>query len=87
MDSFGTGNFLTLEMKGHVLQCPLAHLKAQRCLLVRNTLVIKKLPMFLSVLNESNGDSEKILLVSVLCCSSVNFFRTMDLLSSCEFEI
>ena len=51
------------------------------------TLVIKKLPMFLSVLNESNGDSEKILLVSVLCCSSVNFFRTMDLLSSCEFEI
>ena len=66
MDSFGTGNFLKLEMKGYVLQCKLAHLKAQRCLLVRNALLIKKLTMFLSVLNENNGDSEKILLVSVM---------------------
>ena len=51
-------------MKGHVLHRARAHLKVPGCLLVLNALLTKKLPMFLSRLNEINGGCEKILLVS-----------------------
>ena len=47
MDRLGLDNFSTLQMKGHVLHRARAHLK---------------LPMFLSRLNETNGDCEKIIL-------------------------
>jgi len=48
-------------MKGHVLLRVQAHLKIPGCSLVWNMLLTKKLPMFLSRLNEINGGWEKIL--------------------------
>ena len=48
-------------MKGHVLHRARAHLKVPGCSLVLNALLTKKLPMFLSRLNEINGGCEKIL--------------------------
>ena len=53
MDRLGPDNFSTLEMKGHVLHRVRAHLKVPGCSLVLNALLTKKLPMFLSRLNES----------------------------------
>ena len=51
-------------MKGHVLHRARARLKVPGCSLVLNALLTKKLPMFLSRLNEINGGFEKILPVS-----------------------
>jgi len=64
IDRLGPDIFSTLRMKGHVLHRARAHLKVPGCLLVWNTLLTKKLPMFLSRLNEINGGCEKILPVS-----------------------
>ena len=52
MDRFGPDNFSTLQIKGHVLHRARAHLKVPAWLLVWNALLTKKLPMFLSRLNE-----------------------------------
>ena len=54
----------TLRMKGHVLHRARAHLKVPGCSLVWNTLLTKKVSMFLSRLNEINGRCENILPVS-----------------------
>ena len=54
IDRLGPDIFLTLQMKGHVLHCARAHLKVPGSSLVWNTLLTKKLPMFLSRLNEIN---------------------------------
>ena len=52
-------------MKGHVLHRARAHLKVPGYSLIwNNALRTKKLPTFLSNLNEINGDCEKILPVS-----------------------
>ena len=64
MDRLGPDNFSTLQMKRHVLRRARAHLKVPGCSLVWNALLTKKLPMFLSRLNEINGGCEKILPVS-----------------------
>ena len=64
MDRFGPDNFSTLQIKGHVLHRALAHLKVPAWLLVWNALLTRKLPMFLSRLNEISGGCEKILPVS-----------------------
>ena len=64
MDRWGPDNFSTLQMKGHVLHCARAHLKVPDSSLVWNALLTKKLPMFLSRLNEVSGGCEKILPVS-----------------------
>ena len=65
IDRFGPDVFSTLRMKGHVLRYRArAHLKVPSCSLVWNTLLTKKLPMFLLRLNEVNGGCEKLLLVS-----------------------
>ena len=53
-------NFSALQMKGHVLHHVRAHKKVLGCSLVWNALLTKKLPMFLSRLNEINGSCEKI---------------------------
>ena len=55
MDRFGPDNFSTLQIKGHVLHRARAHLKVLDWLLVWNALLTKKLPMFLSRLNEISG--------------------------------
>ena len=56
-----------------------AHLKVPAWLLVWNALLTKKLPMFLSRLNEISGGCEKILPVSGSFWSNLKFFRMMDL--------
>ena len=68
--SLGSRQFLNVkQMKGHVLQraraC--AHLKVPGWSLVWKALLTKKLPMFLSRLNEINGGCEKTLPVSGAC--------------------
>ena len=78
MDRLGLDNFSTLQMKGHVLHRARAHLKVPGCSLVWNALLTKKLPMFLSRLNEINGGCEKILPVSGSFWSNLKFFRMMD---------
>ena len=60
MDRFGPDNFSTLQIKGHVLHRARAQLKVPGWLLVWNALLIIKLPLFLSRLNEINGGCEKI---------------------------
>jgi len=65
-------------MKGHVLHRARAHLRVPGCSLVWNMLLTKKLPMFLSRLNEINGGCEKILPVSGSFSSNLKFFRMID---------
>ena len=79
MDRFGPDNFSTLQIKGHVLHRARAHLKVPAWLLVWNALLTKKLPMFLSRLNEISGGCEKILPGSGSFWSNLKFFRMMDL--------
>ena len=62
--SLGSRQFLNFVNKRHALHRARAHLKVPGCSLVLNTLLTKKLPMFLSRLNEINGGCEKILPVS-----------------------
>ena len=64
IDRFGPDNFSTLQIKGHVLHRARAYLKVPAWLLVWNALLTKKLPMFLSRLNEISGGCEKITPVS-----------------------
>ena len=51
-------------MKRHVLHRERAHLKLPGCSLVLSALLTKKLPTFLSRLNEISGGCKKILPVS-----------------------
>ena len=63
-ESLGSRQFLNV-VKGHVFHRARAHFKeVPGCSLVLNALLIKKLPMFLSGLNEINGGCEKIIPVS-----------------------
>ena len=78
MDRFGPHNFSTLQIKGHVLHRARVHLKIPGWLLVWNALLTKKLPMFLSSLNEISGGCKKILPVSGSFWSDLKFFRMMD---------
>ena len=66
MDRLGPDNLSTLQMKGHVLHRARAHLKVPGCSLVWNSLLTKKLPLFLSRLNEINGGCEKIASIGII---------------------
>ena len=55
---------LVLRVKGQVLHREHAHLKVPGCSLVLSALRTKKLPTFLSRLNEITGGCKKILPVS-----------------------
>jgi len=63
-------------MKGQVLHRAQAHLKVS---LVWNELLTKKLPMFLSRLNEISGGCEKIVPVSGSFRSNSKFLRIINL--------
>ena len=54
IDRLSPDNFSTLQMKGHGLHRARAHLKVPGCSLVWKALLTKKLPVFLSRLNEIN---------------------------------
>ena len=78
MNRFGPDNFSTLQIKWHVLHRARALLKVPAWLLVWNALLTRKLPMFLSRLNEISGGCEKILPVSDSFWSNLKFFRMID---------
>ena len=63
-DRLGPDILLVLTMKRQVLHRERAHLKVPGCSLVLSALLTKKLPTFLSRLNEISGGCEKILPVS-----------------------
>ena len=63
-DCLGAHILLVLSVKGQVLHRERAHLKVPGYSLVLSALLTKKLPTFLSRLNEISGDCEKILVVS-----------------------
>ena len=65
--------------EGQVLRRVRAHLKMPGWSLVWNELLTKKLPMFLSRLNEMSGGCEKIVPVSGSFWSNLKFLRIMDL--------
>ena len=60
----GPDILLVLTMKRQVFHREHAHLKVPGCSLVLSALLTKKLPTFLSRLNEISGGCEKILPVS-----------------------
>ena len=76
---------LVLSVKGQVLHRERAHLKVPGYSLVLSALLTKKLPTFLSRLNEISGDCEKILLVSgsfgTFKCSASSRCKTAESVS------
>ena len=69
---------LVLRMiQGQVLHRERAHLKVPGCSLVLSALLTKKLPTFLSRLNEISGGCEKILPVSGSFWSNLKLLRMM----------
>ena len=62
--SLGSRQFLNIIANERTCFASCAHLNVPGCSLVRNALLTKKLPMFVSRLNEVNGGCEKILPVS-----------------------
>jgi len=79
IDRLGPDILLALCMKGQVLHRARAHLKVPGRSLVWNEHLTKKLPMFLSRLNEMSGGCEKIVPVSGSFYSNLKFLRIMDL--------
>ena len=61
--------------KGQVFHCERAHLKVPGCSIVLSALLTKKLPTFLSLLNEISGGCEKILPVSRSFWSNLKSLR------------
>ena len=78
IDGLGPDNFWTLQMKRHVLHRARAHFKVPGCSLIFKAPLTKKLPMFLSRLNEINGGCEKNLPVLGSFWSNLKFLRMMD---------
>ena len=71
----GPDILLVLTMKRQVLHRERAHLKVPGCSLVLSALLTKKLPTFLSRLNEISGGCEKILPVSGSFWSNLKLLR------------
>ena len=77
--SLGSRYFLYAMNEGQVLYRKRAHLKVSDWSLALNELLTKKLPMFLSRLNEISGGYEKIVPVSESFWSNLTFLRMIDL--------
>ena len=76
-DRLGPDILLVLTMKRQVLHRERAHLTVPGCWLVLSALLTKKLPTFLSRLNEISGGCEKILPVSGSFWSNLKLLRMM----------
>ena len=74
-DRLGPDILLVLTMQRQVLHRERAHLKVPGCSLVLSSLPTKKLPTFLSRLNEISGGCEKILPVSGSFWSNLKLLR------------
>ena len=76
-DRLGPDILLVLTMKRQVLHRERVHLKVPGCSLVLRALQTKKLPTFLSRLNEISGGCKKILPVSGSFWSNLKLLRMM----------
>ena len=87
-DRLGPDILPVLRMKRHVLPRERAHLKVPGCSLVLSALLTKKLPTFLSRLNEISlsGGCEKILPVSGSFWSNLKLLRIILLIIRMESE-
>ena len=74
-DRLGPEILTVLEIKGQVLHRVRLHVKVPCCLLNSNALLTKKLPKFLSRLNEMSGGGENICLVSGSLRKILKFLR------------
>ena len=75
-DRLGPDILSAFWTKGQVLHRECAHLKVPGfSIIVLNVLLTRKLPTFLSRLNEISGGCEKIALVSGSFCSILKLFR------------
>ena len=74
-DRLGPDILLVLRMKRQVWHRERAHLKVLGCSTVLSALLTKKLPTFVSRLNEISGGCEKILPVSGSNRSNLNLLR------------
>ena len=70
-----------LEIKGQVLYCVRLHVNIPGWLLNLNALLTKKLPKFLSRLNEMSGGRENICLVSGSLRRILKFLRMKFLIA------
>ena len=70
-----------LEIKGQVLHRVHLHVKVPGCLLNLNVLLTKKLPKFLSHLNEMSGGRENMCLVSGSLRRILKFLRMTFLIA------
>ena len=87
MDLLGPDILSTLWMKGKSLHRERAHLKVPGWSLVWNVLLTKKLPRFLSRVNEFRGGCEKIVSVLESFRSNLKFLRRILLTAWYEGEI
>ena len=77
-DRLGHDIFSAFRTKGQVLYRERAHLKVPGFSIVLNVLLTRKLPTFLSRLNEISGGCEKLTPVSGSFCNILKLLRMMD---------
>ena len=80
-DRLGPEILTVLEIKGHVLHCARLHVKVPGWLLNLYALLTKKLPRFLSRLNEMSGGRENMFLVSGSLQRILTFLRMTFLIA------
>ena len=80
-DRLGPEILTVLERKGQVLHRVRLHVKVPGWSLNLNALLTKKLPKFLSRLNEMSGDRENMCLVSGSLRRILKFFRMTFLIA------
>ena len=85
-DRLGPDILLVLRMKRQVLHRERAHLKVPGSSLVLSALLTKKLPTFLSRLNEISWGCEKILPVSGSFWSNLKLIRMILLTAFTDYE-
>ena len=80
-DRLGPEMLAVLEIKGQVLHRVRLHVKVLGLLLNLNALLTKKLPKFLSRVNEMSGDKENMCLVSGSLLTILKFLRMTFLIA------
>ena len=80
-DRWGPAILTVLEIKGQVLHRVRLHVKVPGWLLSLNALLTKKLPKFLSRLNEMSGGRENMCLVSGSLRRILKFLRVTFLIA------
>ena len=83
MDRLGPEILTVLEIKGQVLHRVRLHVKVPCWMLNLNALLTKKLPKFLSRLNEMSGGRENMCLVSGSLRRILKFLRTFLIAKFC----